>query len=107
MNPLWIAQIKAVIRLELRKTFFARRGLWIYLLALAPVAMFTMQALIEMRVKGENPVADGRRISDQELSLIHPGMTAEEVIARLGQPASTSTSSHPGGRTGKKYKFDF
>ena len=28
----------AVIRLEMRKTFFARRGLWIYLLALMPLS---------------------------------------------------------------------
>ena len=28
MTKLWWAQIKAVIRLEMKKTFFARRGLW-------------------------------------------------------------------------------
>ena len=33
MNRLWWTQIKAVIRLELRKTFFAKRGLWIYAVA--------------------------------------------------------------------------
>jgi len=96
MNPLWIAQIKAVIRLELRKTFFARRGLWIYLLAFAPVALFTMQAIVENHVKGENPPAGARLITDQELSSIRHGMTMEEVTARLGQPAYTNTSRHPG-----------
>ena len=40
MKRVWWAQIKAVIRLELRKTFFARRGLWIYFLALLPVLLF-------------------------------------------------------------------
>jgi hypothetical protein len=30
-------QILAIIRIDLAKTFFARRGLWIYLLAFAPV----------------------------------------------------------------------
>jgi ABC-type transport system involved in multi-copper enzyme maturation permease subunit len=29
-------QIVAIMRIDLRKTFFAKRGLWIYLLALAP-----------------------------------------------------------------------
>jgi ABC-type transport system involved in multi-copper enzyme maturation permease subunit len=34
---LWRHQIPAIIRIDLAKTFFAKRGLWIYLLALAPV----------------------------------------------------------------------
>jgi uncharacterized protein (DUF302 family) len=33
----WLSQIGLVIRLEMRKTFFSRRGLWVYLLALAPI----------------------------------------------------------------------
>ena len=33
MKRIWWAQIKAVIRLEMKKTFFAKRGLWIYVLA--------------------------------------------------------------------------
>ncbi len=37
---IWWAQIKAVIRLEMKKTFFAKRGLWIYVLAALPVLMF-------------------------------------------------------------------
>jgi ABC-type transport system involved in multi-copper enzyme maturation permease subunit len=41
MNPLWIVQTMAVLRLELRKSFFSKRGFWIYLLALAPVVLFT------------------------------------------------------------------
>jgi len=51
MNPLWIVQILAVIRLELRKTFFSKRGLWIYLLALAPVVLFTAKSLVEMKLR--------------------------------------------------------
>lgn len=51
MNALWLAQIKAVIRLEIKKTFFARRGLWIYLLALAPVALFLLKSIMDMRFR--------------------------------------------------------
>lgn len=40
MKTLWLTQIAAVIRLEMRKTFFARRGLWVYLLALLPLVPF-------------------------------------------------------------------
>ena len=37
---LWFTQILAVIRLEWSKTFFAKRGLWIYILALMPLVLF-------------------------------------------------------------------
>jgi ABC-type transport system involved in multi-copper enzyme maturation permease subunit len=37
---LWLHQMQAVLRLELKKTFFARRGLWIYILAFLPALMF-------------------------------------------------------------------
>src|SRR5258708_26857513 len=47
---LWIAQILAVIRLELKKTFFAKRGLWIYILAFLPVLLFTAHALNHRQV---------------------------------------------------------
>jgi len=52
MNPLWIPQIRAIVQLELKKTFFARRGLWIYFLALAPVALFSVHTLVELRLQG-------------------------------------------------------
>ena len=29
MKSLWLTQIAAVVRLEMRKTFLARRGLWV------------------------------------------------------------------------------
>jgi ABC-type transport system involved in multi-copper enzyme maturation permease subunit len=40
MKTLWLTQIAAVLRLEMRKTFFAKRGLWVYLLALFPLLIF-------------------------------------------------------------------
>src|SRR5436190_20319569 len=46
---LWFAQILAVIRLELRKTFFAKRGLWIYILAFMPLMLFTAHAINHRR----------------------------------------------------------
>ena len=44
--PLWRRQFTAILRLEWRKSFFARRGLWIYLLAAAPVFLTTCYSLI-------------------------------------------------------------
>lgn len=88
MNPLWWLQIKAIIRLELRKTFFARRGMWIYLLALAPVALFTAQALVANHFRGVGSEAPSnvRRIADDDMQAIHPGMSRDEVLAKLGEP---------------------
>ncbi len=43
---LWWRQIQSVIRLEMRKTFFAKRGIWVYLLALAPVALFLLDSVV-------------------------------------------------------------
>ena len=45
---LWFAQILAVIRLEWKKTFFARRGLWIYILALMPLTLFTIHTIFDI-----------------------------------------------------------
>ena len=88
MNPLWWLQIKAIIRLELRKTFFARRGMWIYLLALAPVALFAAQAIVTSHFRGVGSEAPDnvRRIADEDMESIHPGMSRDEVIAKLGEP---------------------
>src|SRR5207302_9276657 len=49
MTKLWWAQIKAVIRLEMKKTCFARRGLWIYILALLPLLLFTAHTVFTSR----------------------------------------------------------
>lgn len=49
LTNLRLAQIYAVVRMELRKTFFARRGLWIYLLAFAPVLVFAGHTILQLR----------------------------------------------------------
>src|ERR1041385_6369418 len=44
---LYLRQIGAVLRLELRKNFFSKRGWWVYLLALGPLAITTLHWLVE------------------------------------------------------------
>lgn len=44
---LYLRQIGAVLRLEMRKTFLSRRGWWVYLLAFGPVFLTGMHWLIE------------------------------------------------------------
>jgi hypothetical protein len=89
MNPLWLKQIGAVLRLEIKKTFLARRGLWIYLLALIPVVIWSGHAW-EMRSKFErrrqwSQISTGA--TREKMAVIKPQMTREEVDQLLGRPA--------------------
>src|SRR5690349_14001399 len=52
---LWLRQIGAILRLELKKNFFGKRSLLVYLLALMPIGLLTLVELI-------NPLG---RTSDQ------------------------------------------
>jgi ABC-type transport system involved in multi-copper enzyme maturation permease subunit len=51
-----LRQISGVIGLELKKTFFTRRGWWVYLLALAPIGLTLLHSVTMPRVQ-----AHGRR----------------------------------------------
>src|SRR5580698_10106475 len=85
----WWAQIKAVIRLEMRKTFFAKRGLWIYLVALLPVLLFMAYAMAtssQQRQSASVARRSEKLLTNQDLLAVKPGMTREEVIAILGKP---------------------
>src|SRR6476646_10008148 len=42
---LWFSQLGAVLRIELKKSMWMRRSIWIYLLAFAPTVMFGVHAL--------------------------------------------------------------
>jgi ABC-type transport system involved in multi-copper enzyme maturation permease subunit len=92
MKKLWWAQIKAVIRLEMRKTFFAKRGLWIYVVAAMPVMLFIAYAIAtsSQQNRSANVARQGERpLAYQDLQAVHTGMTSEEVIAILGKPPIT------------------
>jgi ABC-type transport system involved in multi-copper enzyme maturation permease subunit len=89
MKAIWWRQIKAVVRLEIKKTFFAKRGLWIYLLAAMPVLLFMAYATAVSREQGR--VAEMARHGDktltyQDLLAVKRGMTDQEVLAMLGRP---------------------
>ena len=91
MMRTWLSQILAVIRLEVKKTFFAKRGLWIYLLALMPLALFLAHAAsIRYREETRELLASHNQkpLTYQDLASISQGMSREEVIARLGKPPS-------------------
>jgi len=98
MKSLWWAQIKAVIRLEIRKTFFARRGLWIYFLAALPILLFAGYAILSasqhhrsVRIAGHGE----KSLTYQDLLAVRPDMTKAEVGAILGKSPLISRWSEP------------
>ncbi len=89
MTRLWWTQVKAVIRLELKKTFFAKRGLWIYVVAALPVLLYVAYAVAmshEQHRTAKLAHQSERPLSYQDLLAIKPGMTQQEVRAILGRP---------------------
>ncbi len=90
MNRLAWAQIRAIVRIEMKKTFFAKRGLWIYLLAFAPVALFLTHSLVEIHQHGarrQMASKNSRPLTEYDFRAISAGMSRDEVIARLGEPS--------------------
>jgi ABC-type transport system involved in multi-copper enzyme maturation permease subunit len=53
---LWLSQLGAILRIEIRKSMWRRRSIWIYLLAFAPTLMFGLHALV-------NPMGSSAGIS--------------------------------------------
>jgi len=89
MTRLWWAQIKAVVRLELKKTFVAKRGLWIYAVAALPVLLFIAYAVAmsNEQHKTVKLARDSQKpLSYQDLLAIKSGMARNEVLAILGKP---------------------
>src|SRR5947208_8435762 len=97
-------QILAVIRIEMKKTFFAKRGLWIYLLALAPVALFFVHSVVEIHLHGvrqEMARKNSRPLTERDFASVSRGMSRESVIALLGDsPVSSSRTRRV--RTGRR-----
>jgi hypothetical protein len=84
----WWAQIRSVVRLEIKKTFFAKRGLWVYGLALLPVVLFIAYAVLSAREQQQSAqlaMRNEKVLTDQDLQAIKPGMTSQEVVALLGK----------------------
>jgi hypothetical protein len=89
MTKLGWAQIGSVIRLEMKKTFFAKRGLWVYVLALLPLLLFFAHALAtshQQERSAQLARQNEKALTDQDLHAIKSGMTSAEVTALLGKP---------------------
>ena len=59
---LWRSQVLAILRVELKKTLLARRGLWIYLLAFAPCAIFTLYSIVQMKHGRSGDIGDDTHV---------------------------------------------
>jgi len=98
MIKLWSAQIRSVIRLEMKKTFFAKRGLWVYVLALLPFLLFFGYAVTTSRLQEQSArlaLQNEKPLTHQDLRAIQLGMTSEEVVALLGKPPLHSHWTKP------------
>jgi len=85
----WSSQILAVLRLEMRKTFFSRRGVWVYLLALAPVWLSAGRSVTVMHDRQHlADVAASHPISGEALRSVETGLTRRQVKEKFGEPYS-------------------
>jgi ABC-type transport system involved in multi-copper enzyme maturation permease subunit len=78
-------QVWTIARIELRRSFFSRRAIWVYLLALFPALLFCGYGL-SMKYMRQRLSARGT-IPAAVMDTIARGQTEKEVIQRLGTPA--------------------
>jgi ABC-type transport system involved in multi-copper enzyme maturation permease subunit len=90
------AQIVAIIRLEIGKTFLSRRGLWIYLFALAPVLLFAANSIYAPREQARlAKIAETHSALLADLASITRGTSNSVVLAKLGEPYRQRAWRHP------------
>ena len=107
MMKLWCGQIVSVVRLELKKTFFSKRGLWVYLLAFTPVVLYMVNSVYATRERQHLArLATEHPISRAAFSSIKTGLSRDQVIEKLGEPYWQRTRYHHRGN-GKKHSFVF
>ena len=86
-----VRQAWTIARIELRRVFFAKRGLWVHVLALLPALVFVGHAV---DVKSDRARLGRGGLTDSALlSTAQPGETLESVKERLGKPAAERASA--------------
>jgi hypothetical protein len=78
-------QAWTVAAVELRRVFFARRGLWVYALALLPAIIFVGHGF-ETKFRRERLARNGR-IEPALMDSVRTGEALADVTQRLGPPA--------------------
>jgi hypothetical protein len=110
MIKLWYRQIISVVRLELKKSFFSKRGLWIYLLAFTPVVLYMFNSFYAIRERQKlAQLATEHPVSRAAFNSIRTGLSREQVVEKLGEPYWQRTRYHHIGRGEKRsiilYKY--
>lgn len=79
------SQAWTIARIELRRVFFAKRGLWVYPLALLPAVIFLGHG-VEAKYRGDRLARHG--LADPALiDSMRKGEAVDDVKRRLGKPA--------------------
>lgn len=86
MTQARIRQAWAIARVELRRAFFSRRGLWVYLLALLPCVMFLGHG-IEIRIREKHWMQNGLTPA-QVVDSMAQGETVDAVLRRAPNPVN-------------------
>ena len=82
-----IAQLRSIIRLELKKSFLSRRGIWIYLLAIAPSFLYLIHAIdVTHDHEHRQALAAAHPVSAFAIRSIENGATEDSVVEKLGEP---------------------
>jgi ABC-type transport system involved in multi-copper enzyme maturation permease subunit len=96
-----MAQIASVMRLELKKTFFSKRGLWVYALAFAPALLYLIHAIDVTRDhEHRQALAAAHSVATDTLRSIKEGMSIDQVVAAAGEPYAKRDI--PGGRRSRR-----
>src|SRR6187399_1591304 len=79
-------QAWTIAAIELRRAFFAKRGLWVYALALLPAVVFlghAIDAKSDIRRYSRGGLTDAALMNG-----IQKGQTLADIKARVGKPAN-------------------
>lgn len=107
MMKLWYGQIVSVVRLEMKKTFFSKRGLWVYLLAFAPVVLYMVHSVYATRERQHlAQLATEHPVSQAAFNGIKTGLSRDQVVEKLGEPYWQRTRYHHRGNE-KERSFVF
>lgn len=98
ITALHVRQVWTIARLQLRRVFFAKRSLWVYLLALFPSVIFFGHGL---ETKFRRDRWSNRITPAAALDSIRPGETDEEILKRAGPPIQDHTWDNRRRRRGR------
>ena len=87
MNTSVWTQLFAVMRLEMRKTFFTRRGWWVYILAFAPALLYLIHSIDSVRNHEQRQaLAAAHPVALYAIKQVAVGDSVEDVEKALGPP---------------------